>query len=355
MKQQIMLLFILIFLLTGCTQALPAASSGPAGESTASPFSSTSPSPATTSPQQTGEVDLGSLGVGPAEERQKDSRGSFLNYEGGEMRMPYFLESTGSIRQCGIGILLFVDGQPQPYRLSDAEEYTYMHVFYPDAPKITFDLCFVPVTGSEGDELEVYIEALPSPEYMPSQGPQNRMVYTSGSTGGGTRLKYLADPPAAVFPEKSLRLSTPKIQKTDCTYSDVVGWTDADWKEKVSSRFQINGQPENGPNRIYEITAQEKVPLHYEVWGCENLRSTLVIFVDNVPVFGPEGQLPDLPLENGKKTVVDMALDMTDFTGESVIYAIRVPRNYRSSGVGPYGDLTPERTWFLLAGADPGK
>lgn len=129
----------------------------------------------------------------------------------------------------------------------------------------------------------------------------------------------------------------------------------ADWNEKVSSRFQINGQPENGPNRIYEITAQEKVPLHYEVWGCENLRSTLVIFVDNVPVFGPEGQLPELPLENGKKTVVDMALDMTDFTGESVIYAIRVPRNYRSSGVGPYGDLRPERTFFLLAGTDPDK
>ena len=248
MKQQIMLfLFILIFLLTGCTQALPAASSGPAGESTASPFSSTSPSPVTTSPQQPGEVDLGSLGVGPAEERQKDSRGSFLNYEGGEMRMPYFLESTGIIRQCGIGILLFVDGQPQPYRLSDTEEYTYMHVFYPDAPRITFDLCFVPVTGREGDELEVYIEALPSPEYMPSQGPQNRMVYTSGSTGGGTRLKYLADPPATVFPEKSLRLSAPEIQKTDCTYSDVVGWTDADWKERYPPGFKSMASRETVP------------------------------------------------------------------------------------------------------------
>ena len=50
-----------------------------------------------------------------------------------------------------------------------------------------------------------------------------------------------------------------------------------------------------------------------------------------------------------------MALDMTDFTGESVIYAIRVPRNYRSSGVGPYGDLRPERAFFLLAGTDPDK
>ena len=51
---------------------------------------------------------------------------------------------------------------------------------------------------------------------------------------------------------------------------------------------------------------------------------------------------------------IDATLDMTGFTGESVIYAVRVPRSYYSSG-GRMGYLHGESYFFLLAGEDPNK
>ena len=69
--------------------------------------------------------------------------------------------------------------------------------------------------------------------------------------------------------------------------------------------------------------------------------------------YGPDGKPLELQLETGKKTVVDMELDMTGFSGESAVYAIRVPTNYIASGAGPSGDLKPEQVWFLLAGEKP--
>ena len=59
-----------------------------------------------------------------------------MDYTGGEMTLPIFLESSGRVQTVGIGILLFLDGKPQPYRLEGESEYTYLHIFYPTSNRI---------------------------------------------------------------------------------------------------------------------------------------------------------------------------------------------------------------------------
>ena len=75
--------------------------------------------------------------------------------------------------------------------------------------------------------------------------------------------------------------------------------------------------------------------------------------MDNEPVFAQDGQPFDMTVASGEKKILTAKLDMTGFTGESVIYIVRVPRNYRTSDILTRAFVKGEGTWFLLAGDKP--
>ena len=293
------------------------------------------------------------MSFGLADEPLRDGTSFYREYAGGELTLPVLLDCTGYIQQVGVGLLLFLDGQVQPYRAAGSDTYEYLHIFYPSDTEKVFPVTFVPVTGSQGDSPDLYMVGMLAPDYLSSQGPATSMTHTAGPGVYRTPLRFLADPPKAEFPSPTVRLNTQKITQTDCAYQDIAEWTDEDWKAKVQSTFIINEAKPLDPIILYGITPEVPARLHYEIWGAEAEENNLVVFVDNVPVYGPDGKPLELHLETGKKTVVDMELDMTGFAGESVVYAIRVPTNYIASGTGPSGDLKPEQVWFLLAGEKP--
>lgn len=296
---------------------------------------------------------IGSLNIGVPDGWYSDGISPCVDYPGGEMRLPFFISSEGRIQEVGIGILLFLDGQPQPYRLEGETEYTYLHTFYPTENTLTLDFYFVPVTGTEGDALEFYAMSLLRPDYYPSQGQARTMVYSDGAVVAGMRLIYQQAPPEADVPAPVVRLEDVQVSQQDCSSVDISGWTDTDMKTKVESRDTVNGIPSNLPNRIYGITPESIVDLHYELWGAEALQCNYVIFVDNIPISSSEGISIPMPLTSGKKTVLDAKLTMTGFTGESAIYAVRVPRNYYTADTN--GLLQPIPFRFLLAGENPNK
>ena len=140
------------------------------------------------------------------------------------------------------------------------------------------DFYFTPITGQEGDDLEMYTLAILNPEYRPSVGPQQMMVFTSGAVGAGWRLKFEATPPETDFPEKQHRLYDAEITSEDTSYGDVFGWSEEDLRERLDSRSYVNDAPHNGQNRVYNITADTPVDLRYELWGTpyERLRWLLL-------------------------------------------------------------------------------
>ena len=302
-------------------------------------------------PKESG--DLGSLSAGLHDDCPFDDHGPYITYTGGEMSMGYEIGSSGKVQESGIGILLFLDGQPQPYRLEGENTYSYLHTFYPEKAFMVVDFYFTPITGQEGDDLEMYTLAILDPEYQPSVGPQQMMVFTSGSVGAGWRLKFEATPPEADFPEKQHRLYDAEITSDDTSYGDVFGWSEEDLRERLDSRSYVNAAPHNGQNRVYNITADTPVDLRYELWGTPYVESSVIFYVDNVPVFTSDGQPFDMTVASGEKKILTAKLDMTGFTGESVVYMVRVPRNYRTSEISTFGFIQGEGTWFLLAGEKP--
>lgn len=347
-------LFLLALLLTGCATAhLPASTSETIPDVFQEATKASEETQVSTSVEPDNTDDLGGLGIGAADEPLKDEYGTYRIYNGGEMCTPIKIESTGALRQAGTGILLFIDGQPQPYRLEGESTYAYYHCFYPESENEVYDLFFTPITGQSGETLEVYILSLQKPEYLPSDGNPGMMIYTNGSIGAGWRLKFEATPPEADFPEKQVRLSDAAITATDTAYGDTVGWSEEDLRERLGSRSYVNDAPHNGQDRVYNITADAPVDLRYELWGTPYIESSVIFYVDNEPVFAQDGQPFDMTVASGEKKILTAKLDMSGFTGESVVYVVRVPRNYRTSEIRTYGFVKGEGTWFLLAGDKP--
>ena len=354
MKNEICVFLLVALLLTGCTATRPPASTSETIPDVFQEATKASEEPqVSTSVEANNTDDLGGLGIGAADEPLKDEYGTYRIYNGGEMCTPIKIESTGALREAGTGILLFVDGQPQPYRLEGESTYTYCHCFYPESENEVYDLFFTPITGQSGDTLEVYILSLQKPEYLPSDGNPGMMIYTSGSIGAGWRLKFEATPPETDFPEKQHRLYDAEITSEDTSYGDVFGWSEEDLRGRLDSRSYVNTAPHNGQSRVYNITADTPVDLRYELWGTPYVESRVIFYVDNVPVFAQDEQPFDMTVASGEKKILTAKLDMTGFTGESVVYVVRVPRNYRTSEIRTFGFIQGEGTWFLLAGEKP--
>ena len=315
------------------------------------------PVPEVTSPAATaapvlppkGPVSGGGLGAGMKYDFLMDENGNYCLYEGGEMNMPFFLQARGFVSDVGVGILLFVDGLPQPYKTAENDTYQYLHTFYPPSGKeYIVNTFFVPVTGQAGDDLEISFATILDPDYSLSEGARG-FVYTFGSVVGGARLICTVTPPASQAELPNTRIASLTTTYVDTKSAEIGGCSDKDLMEKVEMRFYVNDVPQSGNTTIKGVTAEEPVKLRYEVWGSPYVHYGLVFFVDNEPVFAPDRWMIPVQVENGRKTVIEAELDMTGFDGESVVYAVLVPRNSRISEIETMAFITPSTTFFLVS------
>ena len=348
--RKIIPLILLALLLTACTPE-----KGPQETTQTPTVENVFTQPSTTAPdsptETTGPVDLGGgLSFG-FETQERDSLGAYLTYTGGELVVPCSIDTSGNIGSKGIGVLLFVDGLPQPYK-AEGKDYAYLHTFQFDQPgSRVIDLSFTPVTGEAGDELEIYGVPVVAPNYSYTEDGPLSFTYTNASPVIGCRLKYRETPPAEVFPKASPRLSQPEIRKEPLSYSEVGTWTEQDLQENYEFHFYANNAPDGGSPRIYQVREDQPVKLRFELFGTPYVHYGVVFFVDNQPVAPQDGAPILVDVENGQKTVVEAQLDMTGFDTESVLYAILVPRNAFTSKVPTAAFVDHSFPIFLLEGS----
>ena len=350
MKKTWIFLILLALLLTACTPE-----KGPQETTQTPTVENVFTQPSTTAPdtptETTAPVGLGGgLGFG-FETQERDDQGSYLTYTGGELVAPLSIDVSGNIGSRGIGVLLFVDGLPQPYK-AEGKDYAYLHTFAFDRPESRIiDLTFTPVTGEAGDELEIYGVSVVAPNYSYTEDGPLSFTYTNASPVIGCRLKYRETPPAEVFPKASPRLSQPEIRKEPLSYSEVDTWTEQDLQENYEFHFYANNAPDGGSPRIYQVRENQPVKLRFELFGTPYVHYGVVFFVDNQPVAPQDGAPILVDVENGQKTVVEAQLDMTGFDTESVLYAILVPRNAFTSQVPTAAFVDHSFPIFLLEGS----
>lgn len=177
MKHMTILALLTALLLTACAPAV----SNPAKDTTPPTVADIFNEPTTATTETTDATEptekaapqtvlVGSIGLGFGDEVSTDEKGSYRIYSGGEMILPVKLTTSGTIAERGIGMLLFVDGKPQPYKTEAEPEYAYLHTFFQGQGPKVYDLSFTPITGQTGEVLELYIATVLSPTYSLSEG-----------------------------------------------------------------------------------------------------------------------------------------------------------------------------------------
>ncbi len=293
-----------------------------------------------TIPQQVGYS--GDISHGFTDKTLVNENGLYHNYDGGELHINYGISVTGNLGDAGIGILLILDGQPQPYKTAENDEYAYLHTFYPgEQKKLTVELIFTPVTGESGDTLELSAFHVLGPDYYPNDRVIG-MMQTNGSVWSSTQLVFQATPPTEEMVSTVERIVTKTMEYVDLTSDDMKGWSSEALQTDYSFSFETNH--ESSASNIYGISKNQDLTVYVEVFGATSVKWSLIVYVDHQPVSVLSENQLDFSTKNGQKTAIEMTLDMDDFNGESIIYAVLYVRNWRAPTVLNSTNCTTEIT-----------
>ena len=304
------------------------------------------------------DTDFGSMSLKITSNYIKDEAGKYRLYEGGQMCMRFCLTATGQMAvntaKQGVGLLLFLDGRSQPYRISQEGTLDFLHIVYPEydptSNAYSFDVYFTPVTGDKGDDLELYAATILHPTWETTD-PADAFVYTFGIHRVGTRLKFASAPQDTEKTAEKERLVALNVSYVDASYSEMGTWSDEELITKYDFALYVNGQKPLNTNSIYSFTANGETELRFEVWGTPYVQYGMMFYVDNQPVTSEQEILFDM--KSGQKTVITAIVDLSDFDGECAVYAVLIPRNRGRTEIYTNAFLNLSRTYFLLDDPEP--
>lgn len=258
----------------------------------------------------------------------------YPTYDGGEMTLTLYLDCE-DLDVIGVGVIIFIDGIPQPTYSSDSDEYTYLHAFYPEDGEHNIDFTFTPVSGSAGDEVEAWAMVVEYPDYFYSTTVSPTFYDTGGASCVTTKITYNTDAPAATLNENvsAIEVLNFSVTSADCTEKEIEGWSDEDLLENLQMLFYVNDVATTdleGHNTFvqYEVTNEGTMKLRAEIWGTPYGEYELSFFCDYEPIMiDGENLTTAIQLEVGQKTIVEVELDMSDFDGSCKVFAALTTTN----------------------------
>ncbi len=295
--------------------------------------------PAATNPFEAAEEETGFLamlthGAASPDFSESGERLPF-SYDGGEFRLEYRFSLTG--RMDTVGFLLFLDGQPQPYKVNDTTaEYEYCHSF-PAGEEQSFSFLFEPVTGSTGDTLSLTVVSITNPDFRPDMESTSSYGWYHQTLDSSIELQFHADAPAA--------------------HSDLVPvrefFAQSDVREeKVTAQYVENELPKQGwdgvsmdtlDRGIYftfscdggitydNLCVSAPVTLRFTMCGTAGTRYSIAFFLEHQPVKLGENTFCPVTLSKGGVTVLEAVID-PDMLGQfNTFYCVAVPQDGTSA------------------------
>ena len=326
MKKSISLLLVLILLLAGCgvqTEPTDGTTMGTVPDlftqPTTVPQETTKPAEVgPTLPDRDIPVRL-SLGFGNKE----------MVYSGGEHHMSVKISWTEGYSNVGLGLLVIVDGQPQPYRTAEDDTVSYMHIFYPeDDVEYQHEFIFTPVSGKVGETVDVHIMGFNDPTFCIGDGEVGahfRFLSPKAS------LTFEAAPGAQEVPAVADAQLSWSSAYVDATGEEIGLINAAQMQQEIRYNFTLNDKDRE--NQFYGTAEGDKVTFHLEVYGMPYVGYGLVIYVDGEPVAINSEDMILFDIHNGQKTVVEGEFTLTGFDGSSNVCVLLVPRNSTGCGV----------------------
>ena len=268
----------------------------------------------------------GPMAYGIDTEGKLDSEGLYYPYTGGEMTLDLYLRIDG-MWEAGVTILLFLNGQPQPYRQEGSDETAYMHTVYPESQTDNlFGISFIPVAGVVGETLELCIMYLPAYHHANSNGSypwydaSNAVFYM-------TRLRLEKMPRNSELPLAEDRIFSVKVrcgaEQMFQGEGNQIG-TDGKWM------LGFNWLDENG-NEFDRHRGVDRMRIYVEISGGLAKEYILILYVDDQPVLS-NGRALWLNVSQDQTLLAEMEVDTTGF--EYMMFAVLLEKEYFGGSVG---------------------
>ena len=271
-------------------------------------------------------------------------------YDGGEFRLDYRFSLTG--RMDTVGFLLFLDGQPQPYKVNDTTaEYAYCHSF-PAKEDQSFSFLFEPVTGSTGDTLALTVVSITNPDFQPDMESTSSYGWYHKTLESCVELQFNADAPAAhsdlppvreIFSQSEVREEKVTAQYVENELPKY-GWGGVSM-DTLDSGIYYTFSCDGG--LIYDnLRVSAPVTLRFTMCGTAGTSYSIAFFLDHRPVKLDESTSCSVTLSKGGVMELEAVIDPDTLGDFNTLYCVAVPRGegfapfFKSNSILLYKDVS---------------
>jgi len=325
-----LLIIIFVVIVTGCSNQNP-------DENESDTTSNGDRNPFEVDEKET--VNLGRMGHGfvNPEVDENDERLP-LTYDGGELKINYSVAASGKAKN--VGFLVFLDGIPQPYKFNTTEApYEYMHIFdlEEDDKDTPFTFVFTPITGKQGETLDLNITSIYNPAFIPD------MKETSSYGGYHSTLQSLS---SVVFEKDADDLETNSIPKNDYLRNvrlstEPVTKELLEKHEKHSAmkidletleKLVINELNFDGDSAMHvdnlKINDSGTLNVTFKLFGHPGLQYQNTFYINHQALATEDGTTSfETVLAKGEVAVIDVEIDQERLEDFNTFYVVSVPTN----------------------------
>lgn len=260
-----------------------------------------------------------------------DLNGQLLpyKYNGGEFKLGYNMSAGGIARN--IGFLVFVDGKPQKFKISDDEKCEYYNsISLQDAKeKYEFSIIFTPPKGNKNEILDCSVVSLYNSEYKPDMKDNISYAINHSSMACNfpiqyninkkkdnqvlsseqilTNAKWVSEPIEESFLNKDLDMSIKELDN-----------------KNVYSVMYMNNEV------VYDnlnLKRNKRIHITYKILGHPNSNYRTTFYIDHKPICDNEQMSYETHIEDGSVNVIELDLDVADIQEPVTFYAVSVPTN----------------------------
>lgn len=242
-------------------------------------------------------------------------------YDGKDVEIPFYLENQGNKNEgvATIGLLLFVDGNVQDYKIeANGKIQTMQKITLKPKERKEFKLIFKPVSGKKGEKVGVIPATIWNPDSLPKE--------KNPSWGNNQQLS--ANVPLEIK-MKCSGTNQLKTTKKHVKVSNIPEEILNDWKNTyVSDEYDsldesVNFEMESSvKDKDILYGKNGKVPITLKLYGGKNVNEKITIFINNKPVKIDKKDYIKVKAKKGKMITVTANLDLSGYDRINSIYAI---------------------------------
>lgn len=270
---------------------------------------------------------IGYVEHGPAK-TDLDEKGNPLPYEynGKEFVLDYSIKMGGVAEY--MGFLLFVNGKPQKFTLTD-EEAQYCNYIKLEENKENYDLLlkFTPTVGKKDETLLCSVVSIFNAKFKPDMTETVGYGINQSECAVKFPIHYNVD--AVVSEEAYLNdlISEKKHEIKKLNPSEIENVFDLQIEE-MQNKGVYNGML-IGNKKIYDnfdVSGLDEVNIKYGLTGKLNAVYKITFYMDNTPIHTTE-----MELKNNKVGWLNVSMDVKGLKENTSFYAIAVPASYNTS------------------------